>query len=115
MKAEIRSAGIRKKRECWKSCEWQLSSLNPNGIQAFSPGLRGTSYPGSGEWVRANPNGVVSAPSKRRRNPVGVEIQPGNISQGSSFLATLGLDEAIPLGLADLAMASAFAKRLGLR
>ena len=84
MKNEIRSAEIRVEIEC------RRLNLNPNGIPAISPGLRGPSYPGSGEWNCANPNGVVSALSIRRCNPVGVEILSGHISQGSSSLATLG-------------------------
>jgi hypothetical protein len=33
---------------------------NPNGIPAFSPGLSGTRYPGSGVKIIFNPHGVAS-------------------------------------------------------
>jgi len=51
----------------------------PEGIQAQSSGLRGTSYPGSSQSVKSNPNGVAtsSGPGRTfdtRRNPVGVEM-----------------------------------------
>ena len=36
--------------------------LNPNGIPALSPGLRGTSYPGSARPTNLNPNGVEARP-----------------------------------------------------
>ena len=36
-------------------------SLNPNGIPAGSPGLRGTSYLGSSAAANHNPNGVAAA------------------------------------------------------
>ena len=32
----------------------------PNGVKAFSPGLRGTSYPGNTSRKIINPNGVVA-------------------------------------------------------
>ena len=35
-------------------------SVNPNGIVSFSPGLRGTSYPGRMAKTGVNPNGVVA-------------------------------------------------------
>ena len=45
-------------------------SGNANGVPSFSPGLRGTSYPGNRATNRNNPNGVASrvpnpAPSER--------------------------------------------------
>ena len=36
-------------------------SLNPKGILACSPGLRGTSYPGLSAEAKHNPNGVAAA------------------------------------------------------
>ena len=39
-------------------------SLNPKGIASSSPGLRGTSYPGSGQPEWFNPKGVVSFPTE---------------------------------------------------
>ena len=63
---------------------------NPKGIVSSSPGLRGTSYPGSGESDRSNPNGVTSCRSRRRHNLVGVEANSTTVSQGSSCLATVG-------------------------
>src|SRR5258708_38216167 len=43
------------------------------GWKPFSPGLRGTNYPGSTALETANPNGVVAPVCGRGRNPVGVE------------------------------------------
>ena len=65
-------------------------SANPNGIVSSSPGLRGTSYPGFGERERPNPNGVASRTSRRRRNRVAVDDHSATVSQGGSFVATLG-------------------------
>src|SRR6266571_2694022 len=61
-------------------------------IVSSSPGLRGTSYPGSGAGERPNPNGVASYASRRRHNPVGVDADSTTVSQGSSCLATLGFE-----------------------
>jgi hypothetical protein len=73
---------------------------NPNGIQSFSPGLRGTSYPGSMQRELGNPNGVVSDSTNwAAATPLGL----GNIlsnTQGSLHkLGNPGLEDAIPLGL----------------
>jgi hypothetical protein len=51
-------------------------SMNPKGIPASSPGLRGTSYPGLARKQSTNPNGVVARFSRTGRNPVGVD-DPG--------------------------------------
>src|SRR5437016_554035 len=67
-------------------------SANPKGIVSSSPGLRGTSYPGSGESECPNPNGVASHRSRQRHNPVGVDADSTTVSQGSSCLATLGFE-----------------------
>jgi hypothetical protein len=67
-------------------------AANPKGIVSFSPGLRGTSYPGYAARVNFNPNGVASFRSRRGHNPVGVEIFSTDSSQGSSCLATLGFE-----------------------
>ena len=69
---------------------WPMPSANPKGIAPSNPGLRGTSYPGSGQGGRANPNGVASCRPRPRRNPVEIEPQFATVSQGSSGLATLG-------------------------
>jgi hypothetical protein len=48
----------------WKKICAQASanSCHPNGMKSFSPGLRGTSYPGSSsKQNNFNPNGVASA------------------------------------------------------
>jgi len=63
---------------------------NPNGIESTSPGLRGTSYPG---WLNAaypTPTGLRQIHRACGRNPAGVGAFCGTVSQGSSFLATLG-------------------------
>ena len=63
---------------------------NPKGIVSSSPGLRGTSYPGTGEDERPNRNAVASRVSHLCRNRVAVDGFPIPASQGSSCLATLG-------------------------
>src|SRR2546426_5843068 len=63
---------------------------NPKGILQQSPGLRGTSYPGSIASGRANPNGVESVGGKRGRNPVGVEARFARFPRVVRRLATLG-------------------------
>ncbi len=52
---------------------WIGNGANPEGILQQSPGLRGTSYPGSIASGRANLNGVASVGGERGHNPVGVE------------------------------------------
>jgi hypothetical protein len=54
-----------------------LVPMNPNGIPTQSPGLRGTSYPGSPSANVTNPNGVAAnsfppIACAARHNPVGV-------------------------------------------
>src|SRR5439155_6823926 len=63
--------------------------LNPNGIPAQSPGLRGRSYPGKSRQKANNPNGVAARWRKFDTTPLGLKI-PSAPTQGSSFLATLG-------------------------
>ena len=63
---------------------------NPNGIPTRSPRLRGTSYLGWQGQSSLNPNGVAACCQHRRHNPVGVERYFTALTQGSSFLATLG-------------------------
>ena len=48
------------------------ASSNPNGIASSSPGLRGTSYPGSTTPPETNPNGVASVPP----SPAGDDTRP---------------------------------------
>ena len=78
----------------------QRISPNPERIAPSSPGLRGTSNPGTTEAMRHYPNGVASASHDRSHNPVGVAARPTMFSQGSSCLATLGYCARIPLGFA---------------
>src|SRR5439155_4507839 len=65
-------------------------SLNPNGIPQQSPGLGGTSYPGQRIGRTKTPTGF------RLQNNVCCVSQPGwccwswLLTQGSSFLPTLG-------------------------
>src|SRR5688572_18002169 len=72
-----------------------VGEVNPKGIASSSPGLRGTSYPGKEEKIFANPEGVVP-------DWVEAETLSGLIticcllSQGSSFLATLGFETESP-------------------
>jgi phospholipase/carboxylesterase len=86
---------------------------NPKGVQAQSPGLRGTSYPGNDharvstlKWV-APPAGVQNDPT-----PLGLTIFHG-CTQDSSFLATPGLEAAIPLGLKTVRLVCVSACRRG--
>ena len=72
------------------SCVGEVALANPNGIPSLSPGLRGTSYPGSRSCSPFNPNGVASsAAHPAAATPLGLGIF-GATTQGGSFLATLG-------------------------
>ena len=63
---------------------------NPNGIESFSPGLRGTSYPGLTDQDAPTPTGLRHTGRAEGCNPFRVDDVWFTISQGSSFLATLG-------------------------
>src|SRR6266702_8483868 len=63
---------------------------NPEGILQRSPGLRATSYPGSTESRRTNPNGVAYLGGELGHNPVGVETRFGRYPRVARRLATLG-------------------------
>ena len=63
---------------------------NPNGIVSISPGLRGTSYPGLTKINDPTPTGLRHAGRAKGHNPFRVGDVWFTISQGSSFLATLG-------------------------
>ena len=81
------------KPEGWCLC---ILPANSNGVASQSPGLRGTSYPGKASRKNFNRNAVVASVMRR---PEKTELpQPrcgwkikASITQGSSFLATLGL------------------------
>src|SRR6266571_2764587 len=80
MTAERKSLAERGKR---------LRFCNPKGIVPFGPGLRGTSYPGLLPRGFSTPTGLCQISA--------IEPQPrwgflpfAEISQGSSFFATLG-------------------------
>ena len=66
--------------------------LNPKGIVSFSPRLRGTSYLGNATAMNATPTGLWPDDVHQRRNPVGVVIFSQRLTQGGSFLATLGFE-----------------------
>ncbi len=68
---------------------------NPKGIVSSSPGLRGTSYPGFSAKNDFNPNGVASLLHRPAATPLGLGAA-GEISQGSSCLATLGFEPESP-------------------
>jgi len=76
------------------SVEARSLAFNPKGIVSSSPRLRGTSYLGSLFGNEFNRNAVVALPRQSeigfRRNPVGVGFHWRTVTQGSSFLATLG-------------------------
>jgi protein SCO1/2 len=65
-------------------------SPNPKRIVSFSPGPRGTSFPGCVGERGLNPNGVVASISTKRRNPVGVPSRDATVTQGSEQGASLG-------------------------
>src|SRR5437870_2163163 len=75
-------------------------SAHPNGMESLSPGLRGTSYPGSDEQDRSTLKGLHRLLSMCRNAPIGRQkptgCNPYRVAhsecqtQGSSFLATLG-------------------------
>ena len=74
---------------------------NPEGIVSFSPGLRGTSYPGKTCKKKRNPEGVAAkALLGSHSTPSGLAFF-GDYSQGSSSptRANPGLRDPIPLGL----------------
>ena len=47
-----------------------LLGVHPEGMEALSPGLRGTSYPGVVEEIAPNPERVASS------GPVSMRLQP---------------------------------------
>ena len=66
---------------------------NPNGIGASSPGLRGTSYPGSGQGRHRQPQrgcGCGRGTASTAATPSGLATALPYEPQGSSCLATLG-------------------------
>ena len=78
--------------QCVGLALYLIRKSNPKGISPQSPGLRGTSYPGSVPPTINNPNGVVAdlvVDVTEGRNPFRVFIRPPG-RQGSSCLATLG-------------------------
>ncbi len=76
-------------------------SMNPNGIQTQSPGLRGTSYPGLARPEGSNPNGVASSLLMSWPQPRWGWRHVFDHSQGCSRARNPGLEDAIPLGLAQ--------------
>ena|SRR5688572_6825861 len=64
-------------------------SANPEGIQSQSPGLQGTSYPGKGSKLLSTLKGLRSLAAPRMQPLQGWRISM-SLTQGSSFLATLG-------------------------
>src|SRR6266571_9056799 len=71
----------------------------PEGIQAQSPGLRGTSYPGSAVLVVPTPTGLWRARPVVGHNPVGVEPISLPAFPGQLVPRNPGLEGAIPSGL----------------
>jgi len=76
-------------------------SGNPKGIVSFSPGLRGTSYPGCERGMDHNPEGVASTATRKRHNPFRVGSYFADLPRVAPkvFGATAGLKAASPLGL----------------
>jgi hypothetical protein len=105
-------AGVSPATEVWTCLSGQPEGItqprrgNPKGIESFSPGLRGTSYPGFKHRKTHEPckgcitgsTGPFSMPRRRvdhlegnrRCNPFRVNPQNLSHTQGSSCLATLG-------------------------
>ena len=74
---------------------------NPEGIASSSPGLRGTSYPGSAGRKADNPNGVVATGARPPVPQPWPQPRWGcfplvRLTQGNSFLATLGCTTQSP-------------------
>ncbi len=69
---------------------WEAPAQNPNGIPASSPGLARGTYPGNVAQHVTTPTGLRPLRQLARHNPVGVGASMDCVSQGSSFLATLG-------------------------
>lgn len=77
-------------------------SANPKGIPSFSPRLPSLQgYLGSLVQSGTTPTGLRSSRPGNRRNPVGVGDSSDSGSQGSSCLATAGLNAAAPLGQSE--------------
>jgi hypothetical protein len=79
--------------------EMGARSGNPKGIVSFSPGLRGTSYPGCERGTEHNPEGVVSTAIRQRHNPFRVVNYIAGLPRVGARRANPGLNSAIPLGL----------------
>jgi hypothetical protein len=62
----------------------------PKELCPPAQGLRGPRCPGCGAASLPNPNGVEPTLLRRSRNPLGVEDDSGEVSQGSACAATLG-------------------------
>ena len=57
---EIERSAIAKRLGVRRPLLHSAGNFNPKGIVSFSPGLRGTSYPGFIVKNKSNPNGVSS-------------------------------------------------------
>ena len=88
LKHALRILGCSDARRAKPQSENFAARSNPNGIVSSSPGLRGTSYPGSLPESFSNPNGVASLSAPQPR--WGCWFLNCFLSQGSSFLAPLG-------------------------
>jgi hypothetical protein len=65
--------------------------IYPNGVTAFSPGLRGTSYPGKASRTFNNPEGVAATGAYTiDATPLGLGEIMYHVSQRSRWAATLG-------------------------
>ena len=71
---------------------WRGEGVCPNGVMAFSPGLRGTSYPGKSSRKFNNPEGVEAAGTRTvDATPLGLGRICIHDTQGSlADSATLG-------------------------
>jgi hypothetical protein len=85
--------------ECGGAPCFLYASSNPKGIASFSPGLRGTSYPGISDTNLSNPARVESV-AGRCVQPFQGWASFRAQTEGSSCLATLGCCDRIPLGFA---------------
>ena len=74
--------------------------VNPNGIPSFSPGLRGTIYPGSWRKIFSNPNGVASVSIHlTAATPLGLDDSFPRTQGSLRKPGNPGLNDAILLGL----------------
>jgi hypothetical protein len=75
---------------------------NPNGIPSFSPGLRGTSYPGKIRGISLLPQrGCIGHDEGVLQPRWGWKAWAGQTQGSLADSATAGLSDGIPLGFSE--------------